>query len=272
MAAAAGLFALGSLLAPAAGASRVVPAHHKKPKPHHSHQGILPPKNPSESLAATPDFVDSSTCHGAQDTAACNTMILQAIDNARKALEGLGPMTFSVPAYEKLTPEEQLFVTADLERVARGLPPATELTRSLDVVAQAGAVAGDDPNVNAVGGKKLPGGGIVVSAGGNWATGYDNPLGSDYGWMYFDGPGGANGECNTTHTNCWGHRDNILGTYANEQMCHSSAFETVMGAGFLATGAVDGDGETQLFAGVCGKAPTDTVFTWAKAEKLLKIK
>jgi hypothetical protein len=30
---------------------------------------------------------------------------------------------------------------------------------------------------------RLPGGGHWVSLGGNWAGGWDNPLGADYGWM-----------------------------------------------------------------------------------------
>ncbi|MHB1988662.1 MAG: spore germination YkwD domain-containing protein [Acidimicrobiales bacterium] len=234
--------------------------------------GILPPKNPAKSLPPSPNFIDSTTCFGGKDTAACNALILKAIASARKLLENMGPVSLNLAAYDKMSPVEQLFVTANLERTARGLAPATELTRSLDLVAQAGALAGGDPNVAPLAGKTLPGGGIVIQAGGNWATGYDNPLGSDYGWMYDDGPGGPNTECNLVASACWGHRDNILDTYATKKLCQGETFQTVMGAGYRAVGAVDGDGETQVFAGVCGKAPTDPVLTWAKAKSLLGIK
>lgn len=239
----------------------------------HAGQGIVPPKNPTLSLPPTPDFITSTLCSGAKDTAACNALELAAVANARKVLEGMGGMTFSIPAYLKLTPDEQLFVTANLERTERGVVTAAEMTKSLDAISLKGAQAGRDPNISHLGGSKLPGGGIVIQAGANWATGYDTPLGSDYGWMYDDGPGGNNGDCAAGNmTGCWGHRDNILDTYATKSACHGLPFETVMGTAYLAKGAVDGDGETQVFAGVCGKMPTDSVFTWTKAESLLGIK
>ena len=43
------------------------------------------------------------------------------------------------------------------------------------------------------------------------------------------------------------------------------------GAGHVTKGMLYGDSETELFAGVCGPAPTDVVITWAKAKKLLHI-
>ena len=46
--------------------------------------------------------------------------------------------------------------------------------------------------------------------------------------------------------------------------CPSGPLEQVMGAGYLVgKKAKYGDSETQVLAGVCGKAPTDAVFTWA---------
>jgi hypothetical protein len=50
-----------------------------------------------------------------------------------------------------------------------------------------------------------------------------------------------------------------------------AAAEIAMGAGHVAMGKAYGDSETELFAGVCGPAPTDVVITWAEAEKLLHI-
>jgi hypothetical protein len=45
-----------------------------------------------------------------------------------------------------------------------------------------------------------------------------------------------------------------------------------MGAGHAAAARGYGESDTVLLAGVCGAAPTDAVFTWAKAKKLLHIR
>jgi len=67
-------------------------------------------------------------------------------------------MTISLTAYEQLTPDEQLFASANLERVERGLPAITVLTKSLDKVAQTGAADDADPPLDQVP-DQLPGGG-----------------------------------------------------------------------------------------------------------------
>ena len=220
--------------------------------------GVLPPKNPARNVSPSPFFLGTATCAGGKDSAACNTLVLRAVTHARKVLEKVGGMSFSLAAYQKLTPDEQLFVSANLERVERGLPAITVLTRSLDAIAQDGANADTDPPLSKVPGK-LAGGGRWVSLGGNWAGGFDNALGSDYGWMY-DDKGSA-----------WGHRDNILGKYVSASSCGGQRHEIAMGAGHVTRGKAYGDSETELFAGICGPTPTDVVMTWAKAKKLLKI-
>jgi hypothetical protein len=220
--------------------------------------GVLPPKNPARNVSPSPDFLVSASCAGGRDSAACNTIVLRAITHARKVLEKIGGMSFSLAAYDKLTADEQLFVSANLERTARGLPAATVLTRSLDTIAQDGANADTDPPLNKVP-STLAGGGRWVSLGGNWAGGFDNALGADYGWMY-DDAGSA-----------WGHRDNILGGYVSASSCGGQRHEIAMGAGHVAKGKTYGDSETELFAGICGPAPTDVVMTWTKAKKLLHI-
>jgi hypothetical protein len=233
--------------------------------------GIVPPKNPGKSLAPVPNFLASARCVGGQDDAACNTMMLRAVTHARSVLEKIGGMSFSLAAYEKLTPKEQLFVTVDLERTERGLPAAVVLTRSLNTIAQNGANADGDPQLGDVPGT-LPGGGHPAGIGGNWAGGWDNALGSDYGWMYDDGLGGDNGDCTKTHkAGCWGHRDNILGTFATAASCGGARHELAMGAGHVAKGMTYGDSETELLVGVCGPTPTDVVITWARAKALLDI-
>jgi hypothetical protein len=76
-------------------------------------------------------------------------MALAAINKARRALERLGGMPLSLPAYATLTPVEQLFVAVNLERTERGLAPVVVLSKSLTAVAQAGARAGRDPAMKA---------------------------------------------------------------------------------------------------------------------------
>ena len=90
--------------------------------------------------------------------------------------------------------------------------------------------------------------------------------------MYDDGPGSYNGDCTKGNmSGCWGHRDNILGTFASSRSCGGGRHETAMGAGHIAKGKAYGDSETELFAGVCGATPTDAVLTWKKARALLHI-
>jgi hypothetical protein len=237
-----------------------------------THRGILPPKNPSKSLRPGPFFLSAASCRHGGDGSACNSQILKAITNARKRLEKLGGMSFSLSAYEKLTPGEQLFATVNLERIERGLPPAVVLTRSLDKIAQRGATSDKDPPLQDVP-DPLPGGGHYVGLGGNWAGGWGNALGADYGWMYDDGLGSDNGDCSKSHrSGCWGHRDNILGAFASKARCGGERSELAMGAGHVARGKAFGDSETELFAGVCGATPTDVVISWARVERLLHIK
>jgi hypothetical protein len=268
------LFGPGNALASAsAGGPVLQPARAsvQTSTPKSPHRGILPPKNPSRSVSPDSSFLSSRHCAGGQDGSACNSVVLKAITHARKVLEKLAGMSFSLPAYEKLTPDEQLFVTANLERTERGLPAATVLTRSLDTIAQDGANADNDPSLGQVP-AELPGGGRPVGIGGNWAGGWDNALGADYAWMYDDGPGSSNGDCTTTDkAGCWGHRDNILGTFSRPSICGGGSSELAMGAGHVTRGKAYGDSEAELFVGVCGPTPTDVVLTWTKAKKLLHI-
>lgn len=237
-----------------------------------SHKGILPPKNPKRSVGPRPFFLLSSLCMGGKDGPRCNKMVLKATTRARGILERMGAMSFSLSAYEKLTPIEQLFVTVNLERTARGLAPAKVLTRSLDRVAQEGANRDTDPPLRNVP-NQLPGGGTWVRLGGNWAGGWDNALGANYAWMYDDGPGSDNADCTKTNRRgCWGHRDNILGTFNTKARCNGERNELAMGAGHVTRGKRFGDSETEVLAGVCGPTPTDVVMTWAKAKRLLHIK
>src|SRR5450631_2031164 len=170
--------------------------------------------NPSASLPPSPNFTADGLCaYSALDNRdACNQDVVDAIDHARATLESLPPLVLSAAAYEAMTVPEQLFVSANLERLARGDAPIAGLTTQLDTLAQIGANNSTDPSLNGI--SDLTGGAWIASWGGNWAAGTSNPLGSDYYWMYDDG------------LEAWGHRDNILGGYATPILCGSSGVQT----------------------------------------------
>ncbi len=233
------------------------------------HRGILPPGSPARSMMPATSLL--SSCGAGDNSSMCNQLALTAIGQARRALEKMGGMSLSRPAYARLTPARQLFVVVNLERTERGLAPAAVLSKSLSAVAQTGARAGRDPAVGSVLGR-LPGGGRAVYAGATWSGGWINALGADYAWMYDDGPGGSNLDCQGgSSTLCWGHRD-ILLTNAGQASCRGGAGGLAMGTGQAARAAGYGESDTVLMAAVCGHAPADATFTWTKAKKLLGIR
>jgi len=226
--------------------------------------GIVPPQNPSESLSPSPNFLSDGSCQRStlDDSQTCNADVVKAVDNARSVLEGMPSLSLNLSAYDALTVPEQIFVITDLERTDRGLAPVAGLTTQLDTVAQTGATDGTDPQLSS---STLTGGATVTSWASIWAGGTANPLGSDYYWMYDDGPGSPNGSCPTPSApGCWGHRDAILGTFAT---CGQA--EQYMGAGNAATGSSYSPSLAAIVVGACGPAPSDVVFTWAQAESLL---
>ncbi len=214
--------------------------------------------DPSVSLPPTPNFTDDGLCvfYALDNSNACNQDVVDAINHARATLESLPSLLFNTAAYEGMTVPEQLFVIANVERLARGVAPIAGLTTQLDSIAQTGADNSTDPSFN--GTAQLTGGAWRVNGGANWAAGTSNPLGSDYYWMYDDG--GAN---------AWGHRDNILSGYATPSLCGSSGVQNYMGAGDTTGVAVYGTSFAEIFIGACGPAPTDVVFTWAQAVQRL---
>jgi len=223
---------------------------------------MLPPQNPSESLPPDPNFTGDGNCKPSalDDSDTCNTDVVKAIDNARAALESMAPLSLKVSAFDSMTVPEQLFAVTDLERTERGLAPLAGLTAQLDTVAQTGAAANTDPELSSA---TLTGGATVTAWGSIWAGGTSNALGSDYYWMYDDGLGSPNGSCTSSSSaGCWGHRDNILGTFA---ACGQA--QQYMGAGDTASGSSYGPSFAAIIVGACGPAPTDVVFTWAQAQQ-----
>jgi hypothetical protein len=144
----------------------------------------------------------AANCYGpTPNVAACNAAALADIDSAR-AGEGLGPLV--LPSnFSSLSTVAQLVVVADAERTSRGLPSLPE-NASLDAMAHAGAVAGQDPT-----------GPSGYSWGSNIAWGEGTPLAADFGWMYDDGANSPNIDCPTASSaGCWGHRRNILSPWS----------------------------------------------------------
>jgi hypothetical protein len=224
------------------------------PAPTASH-GIVPPDNPSANIAESPDF--ASICRQDGVTSApCISAATQANDAAR-AQERLGAMV--LPSnFSSLTPGEQLFVLTDIERVDRGLPAVVGMVAQLDTDAQSAAEANTDPTPSSV-----PPGSTVLRWASNWSEG-SGPLGSNYNWMYDDGPGSTNVDCSAaTPAACWGHRDNELGF--NASTLAASHGILVMGA---AEATVPGDSpwtsDAVLLAIVSGN-PAYT-YTWAQAQ------
>jgi IPT/TIG domain len=212
--------------------------------------------DPSESLWPNPDFTSDGSCDlsALDNSNTCNEDVVQATNNARAILESLPSLSLSLGAYEAMTVPEQLFVIANVERLARGVPPVAGLTTQLDTLAQAGASVSDDPAFPA----QLTGGAALANGGSNWAGGWIDPLGANYAWMYDDGC------CN------WGHRDDILRTYPAVGSCGSSGAQGYMGAGFVASGSTYRTSFAEIFVGACGATPTDIGFTWPQALLLLE--
>lgn len=167
---------------------------------------------------------------------ACTAAALAANNKAR-AREGLGPMTLPTN-FGVLTPAEQLFVLANIDRVDRGLTPIAGLSSTLNAYAQAGADAGGDPNFPA----------WAREGGSNW-FGAGSALAAEYFFMYDDGPGSSNVDCSAGNSSgCWGHRHNILGRWHRQ---------ILMGA------AAGANGLTQLFVGV-DSHDTPDVLSWSQ--------
>jgi hypothetical protein len=145
---------------------------------------------------------------------ACTNYVLAAINNAR-AIEGVRPMVLPTNWFSLSVPE-QLFVLADLERTARGLPPYLGINAALTADAQHSAATNSDPSI-AAGFPMADDDQGSEGFGGAWSGGY-SVLAADYIWMYDDTWGGSaaktsNIACTSAGAaGCWAHRDELLGS------------------------------------------------------------
>jgi hypothetical protein len=183
--------------------------------------GDVPPANPPANVAPDPGYTfEPGTTYSSTSSLACwqsgtsawapqpgSAQCLDAeiaaTDHAR-ATEGLPPMR--LPSnFSSLSPEEQLFVLTDIERVSRGEVPVEGLSALVSSDAQQGAESDTDPSFNFA---------AIPSSdwwGSNVVSGALNALDANYTWMYEDGYGGSNVDCTSPGASgCWGHRDNEL--------------------------------------------------------------
>ena len=180
--------------------------------------GIVAPAKPSVNVP--PQVMPACTITPDDHSAGCIDSVLHNINYAR-TFEGLGPLVLP-NNYASQTVSMQQLIIADEERGDRGLTQYSGLDANLNTAAQTGASTNTDP--------ALPSG-YVGPGGANFAVDY-TPLGADFAWMYNDGYGGTNLLCTTpTSTDCWGHRNNVLGAW------NAISGETaLMGVGDTATG------------------------------------
>ena len=217
----------------------------------------LPP-DPPANVAPSPDFNASCAAGpGVNDNSqACLAAALQAIDNAR-AKEGVGAMVLPTH-FSTLSPDQQLFVLVNRERVDRGLPPFTGLVDELNAAAVQGAQRAGDPSVNQ---PSYAGSGWFGTS--DYAGSQPSSLAADYFWVYLDGWGGSpantpNIDCTgATASGCWSHRNGILGAF-------NSLPNLTLGAAFDATSSNGHQAWTLLLIGTEGQAPGYT-YAWASA-------
>jgi len=248
-------------VAPPAAPSTARPAPRPAPKPTPSPapasgaHPVLPPANPSANIAESPNFAAICRQDGT-GSGPCISAATQAIDGAR-SLEGLGAM--ALPSdFGSLAPAEQLFVLIDIERVDRGLPPVVGMVQELDQDAQSAAGSNADPTPASV-----PPGVAVMDWASNWAEAA-GPLGSDFNWMYDDGPGSGDIACNAgTPSSCWGHRDNELGF--NAAQVASSHGALVMGAAQVTVASDSPWTSDAVLLALATGSPAYT-YTWAQAQ------
>ncbi len=169
-----------------------------------------------------------------------------------------------------LTTTEQLFVVANLERTARGLPPYLGINAALSADAQSAAQSDADPSV-------APGFAIgndaagVPGMGGAWSAGF-SVLAADYIWMYDDGwAGSASATSNVVCTSagaagCWAHRDELLGSDPGfNPGVGLSCQDCEMGTGFA---VVNGSGSFVDLVELPAAGAPPMTFTWASEQAL----
>ncbi len=214
------------------------------------HQVIIPPNNPRSNFSAP--------------SALSYNDPLSVVNDARRVVEGLGPLPLHGPVlarWRQLPPLDAAFVLTNLERVSRGLSPAVGLSEQLDQVALTGALRQTDPSVQPVG--------AFRPLGSVWAQAQGPSVGAallhaDAGWLYSDGPPpydpslAYNIDCaRVGDPGCWGHRDILLDVNPPlESLPGCTTTSLYLGVGFVK------GSETQIVAQGCPTKVGALAQTW----------
>ncbi len=171
-------------------------------------------------------------CAQAYQSTDCTNSIVAALNNARRVM---GLPSYLLPAnFALMTPGYQFLVLSNADRILAGRTPITAFNADLNTIAQRAANASADPF-----GPTAVHGIAVAGWTGNWAGGM-TALEAYYDWMYFDGFGSNNVDCNTpVDVGCWGHRENTLWNFGSA--------EVAMGIGADFTGTSYGTSWTELY-------------------------
>jgi hypothetical protein len=166
------------------------------------------PKDPAHNIKPKPDVnAYPSACTIHPTSKACGAKIVRALDHARHVL---GKRSYPLPPdFLSLSGQDQLLTLTNDDRHSYGEAPVRGRNAALDKNAAHWAVRDQDPH------------GVLIVAhhhayaiASNWAGGTGpiaNPLFAYYEWMYEDGPGGHNADCQPGSTEgCWGHRHDTL--------------------------------------------------------------
>jgi hypothetical protein len=199
---------------------------------------IVPPQDPP--------------ANGTGGNCATDTDCLTEANTVRAAQEGLAPL--ALPSnWTSLTPAEQMFVDTNLERASRGLTTIPNLVNTYDSEVQQGMQTDNDPDLSE------PVGWDSIWAGGNATV-----LGAMYGWLYDDGVGSGNLDCNNPgDSGCWGHRNGLL---------DNAGGNIVPNEMDAAVGTDNSGGSSYAAALVQNPNPTpdaNVVFTWAQEQQFL---
>ncbi len=156
-----------------------------------------------------------AACQTSPTGPVCIDAAVTYLDQARASL---GQPPYSLPPdFASLSPLQEVLILTNEDRILYNLPPMSGLTDALDHDASGGISSDSDP---------LPSGSDWSGYTSNASWGDANMVAAYEGWMYDDGPGSFNVDCNSpVPSGCWGHRHDILWQF---------------GSGTLALGAATG--------------------------------
>jgi hypothetical protein len=212
-----------------------------------------PLSNPSANVS--PGY--GATCYDdGYQSAGCLQAEVIDIDSGL-AGEGLDPLTWPA-ALDNLPPAQLEFIVTNEERVLRGLAPIAGMDTAADQNALTGAQAAEDPPIQSVPGE--------IAARGNWAEDF-GPLGSDFDWMYNDGPGSFNIDCpsGSTSAGCWAHRDAILTNTVSGTWAAPAGYTWVAGDACVANSSVAYLSNCDLEYVLIPSSTVSYDFTWVQA-------